>query len=559
MLRRPLIIFSFIFLCLSVLNPVHDRPWPSFFSEVFAFAALILLLPLLLRKQIIIPKSTLPFLIISFIPLLQYIFGQLFFFTNAILSALYLFSFWLSIVISYNLSEEIKNSNKILDVVSFIACFFIAIGVVSSLIAIAQWLNIWHNSPIIMPFTGNRPYANMAQPNHLSTIICCSIISCWYFYEKNKLKPWIATSLCILFIFMLAIIQSRTTWIIALFSVGFIVFQSNYIKLRVSKIILGGWILYFISSILILPLLNSYLGSYFRLTSTDTLAERVGSGYGRLTIWNQMLHALAEHPWLGYGWNQTTAAQFAVIDQIHGNEWVTSAHNLMLDILIWCGLPIGLVIIGFITYFYLKIFRSAICVKSIFSILIISVIGIHTLLEFPIYYSYFFLPVGMVIGVVLATKPSISFNLKFYFIVPIFTLGCLVLALIFNEYTRVNDNLFAGRLHAMGDLRGEVKLPYNLYFLDYFDSRARWLALYSQMEVDKDKLLDSKHMVQTNLTPYDIHKYAQLLAYNGHERQAKRQLKILNIMYKMDITYESLFDRKERDYIHMDSVVSLEK
>ena len=89
-LFQPLLIISFLFFCLSILNPVHTRPWPGFFSELFAFIGVILLLPILWQKKVVVPRISLPFLFIAFIPLVQYGFGQIFFYSNAILSFSYL-------------------------------------------------------------------------------------------------------------------------------------------------------------------------------------------------------------------------------------------------------------------------------------------------------------------------------------------------------------------------------------------------------------------------------------------------------------------------------------
>ena len=80
-----------------------------------------------------------------------------------------------------------------------------------------------------------------------------------------------------------------------------------------------------------------------------------------------MIHAIAEEPWHGYGWNQTTAAQFRVVDSIHNKEWVTSAHNLILDIFVWCGIPLGLLIVSYFVYLYVKLLLVLVTWKVCFA------------------------------------------------------------------------------------------------------------------------------------------------------------------------------------------------
>ena len=67
---------------------------------------------------------------------------------------------------------------------------FIASGLFSSLIAIIQWIGLSEKRLFIMGLVGNRPYGNMAQPNHLATFLCISLLSLWYLFEKYKINQF---------------------------------------------------------------------------------------------------------------------------------------------------------------------------------------------------------------------------------------------------------------------------------------------------------------------------------------------------------------------------------
>ena len=544
-LHRPLLVISFSFFCLSILNPLHNLPWVGFFSEFSAFLGMLLLIPILFNCNILIPKISLFFVLVAIFPLTQYAFGQVFYLSNAGLSTIYLLSFWLMIVVGYNLSIPDQKDSADFNILYFLAYFFLIVSLISSIFCIVQWLNLANNFSFIMQLIGNRPYANMAQPNHLATFLSVGCLSSWYLFEKNKIKKIIASVFCIFLMFAIVLTQSRSAWLIIIFCIGFIIFQSKYFKLKLSAKKLIIWLVFFLILILILPILNNILVNYFNLININTAIERATTGYTRFTIWNQMLHALIQKPWFGYGWNQTTAAQFLVIDQYHGNEWATSAHNLFLDIFIWCGLPLGLFIVSFIIYFYRILIKNIINLDKLFAILVISAIGIHSLFEYPLYYSYFILPFGLFCGAALQGYGRV-FRIESIFIIGIFSISILSSIAIFKEYMKVDDNLFAGRLHAMGDLRTEVDLPHHLFFLDNFRDRSIWLGLYPKMNVSKDKIMTAQHIVQTSLKPYDIHKYAQLLANNGNKLEAIRQLKILYIMYGIDIAYSELLEKKQK-------------
>lgn len=297
-----------------------------------------------------------------------------------------------------------------------------------------------------------------------------------------------------------------------------------------------------------LPYFNLILSSNFNIINTVGLLDRATTGYQRFEIWNQMIHAITEEPWYGYGWNQTTAAQFRVIDSIHNKEWVTSAHNLILDIFVWCGIPLGLLIVSYFVYLYVKIISSISDLESIFCFLAISSILIHSFLEFPLYYSYFFIPFALFLGYALGYKYKVSLKINSLFILFFLIFNFFFGVVVFKEYLKINDNLFSGKLHAMGNQRDKVKLPYKLFFFDFFDERAKWLALYPKMKVDREEILLGNKMVQTYLKPYDIYKYAQLLAFNGCKEESIRQLKILSILYDIHVSYDDLL-RKDNSLI----------
>ena len=82
------------------------------------------------------------------------------------------------------------------------------------------------------------------------------------------------------------------------------------------------------------------------VTHTASLAQRAGSGHERLGMWMQIIHAIGERPWFGYGWNQTSVA---VVESIHFNtvKFGLIAHNIVLDLLVWNGLPLGFLIIAY--------------------------------------------------------------------------------------------------------------------------------------------------------------------------------------------------------------------
>src|SRR5690606_1445903 len=130
----------------------------SFISEYLSFLALLCSLPILFKKNILIPKVSIFILLISCIPIIQYFLGQIYYVDTAFLSFGYIFSFWLAILVGFNGTQKFKNS------LTYFYNVILLCGLLSSLIAIVQWLPIKIDSDFLMNTKG-RPFANMAQPN----------------------------------------------------------------------------------------------------------------------------------------------------------------------------------------------------------------------------------------------------------------------------------------------------------------------------------------------------------------------------------------------------------
>src|SRR5690606_16240237 len=83
--------------------------------------------------------------------------------------------------------------------------------------------------------------------------------------------------------------------------------------------------------------------------SRDVVSRATGD-MSRLAIWQQMLAAIQAQPWFGYGWYQTSVAFVSISDTVQGPVWIRSAHNFVLDFLLWNGLLIGLPFLAYFGY-----------------------------------------------------------------------------------------------------------------------------------------------------------------------------------------------------------------
>ena len=164
-----LLLFAAIFISLGWLLPIHYRPWVTYTGELFAFLSLFSFVAIYLKDKIRLPVLSLPLLLLAIIPLTQYLAGELFFFDKALISTLFVFGFWLSIVIGYNLSVEKLDRENIFTGFSIV---LLLCGTLTGIIAICQWLTLDAYIPgMVNMQNAVRPYANFAQPNNMATFL----------------------------------------------------------------------------------------------------------------------------------------------------------------------------------------------------------------------------------------------------------------------------------------------------------------------------------------------------------------------------------------------------
>lgn len=535
-------ILSAILLLVAWLFPFHKMPWTTFGSEVLTFLSVLVLLSTFINKNLNIPKPQLLILPILAVPLIQWAFGQVLYFSNALLCTAYISMFWLMVVVGYNLSVGEKGQR---EQVFKIFCLIVFTGAIfSSLIALSQWLTVnEYFSPLMNLLRGNRPYANFAQPNNLATFMCMGVFACLYFYEKRILPSYIVAPSTFIFLFTIALTQSRTAWVVCLFTLVYLVIkQFGQVKL-LSFAKLLAWVGVFIAIIATLPMINQWIAAVAiqDVAQTASVVERASTGYLRLDMWNQALIAITQHPWLGYGWNQTGMAQIAAFDLYPSHEWYKTAHNVVLDLTIWNGIPIAIIIILYVVCWLFWLNRGAKEPVSIAAILMVCAVLIHALLEYPIHYAYFLLPLGFLLGIIQAQYTQLpTVNLKPAMTVSIVVIGLVLIGVIYSDYILYQEQSVLIKQKTPLTASEQQVMNQDILILTQFKERVWWIGFNPHSKVSDQQLAHIGRMVANLASRYDIYKYAQILAFNGKKTEAEHQLWILKTLHGQENSYQDL-------------------
>lgn len=540
------IYFFFIYLILILfawLLPYHSSPWPTFASEILTTLSASFLLLTLYKSKIKIARPQLIFLPILLIPISQFCFNQIVYFSNFLLSLTYILIFWLMIVAGYSLSLEHKNREKLFQKFCYV---MLSVGLISAIIAIFQWLNLsQYFSPWMYNLKGNRPYANMAQPNNLATLLIMSLLACLYLFERRAVKNLILIPISVIILFGIVLAQSRTTIIVAPFILIYFFVKIFKQPVRLSPLKMMSWFGLFV----ILTFSLSYISALLvQVTDTSTItsistADRVATGGGdiRIEMWKQMLTAIGQQPWFGYGWNQTGLAQYMVFDTYQVPLWYKSAHNILIDLLVWNGIPLGGFIILYMTAWLYWLNKGVKDTVSIVATLMVCAILIHGMLEFPLHYAYFLLPAGFLLGIIQAQYkdlPSIQISSKITTTIAILCiLGC---GLTVRDYLLYKQQSGIASLNRPLTVSQQKVMNQEIILLTQFKERVWWIQVDPKTKMSKEQLDHLGKMVANLASKYDLYKYAQVLAFNGQKTEAEHQLWILSELHGQKKSYAEL-------------------
>jgi len=143
-------------------------------------------------------------------------------------------------------------------------------------------------------------------------------------------------------------------------------------------------------------------GLFGRLTAS---AEQ--ACLGRRVLWANVLHLIAQRPFIGWGWGDLMFAHFTTL--YPGERFCDmpdNAHNLPLHLAVSLGVPLALAVCGLLT---LLVWRARPWAEvdgaRQLAWAVLAVIGVHSLLEFPLWYPPFQLAAGGCVVVLWLTQP----------------------------------------------------------------------------------------------------------------------------------------------------------
>lgn len=520
----------------SFLLPNHYYPWVSAYQDFSSFLVLIIIFAIFFKKQLVLDLNFLFLLLISLVPLIQILFHKIYFLGDSLIAFIYIASFSFTYVLALNLGRK----NSIAPYLCFISNIFIFSSVVSLYIILKQWLLLTNGGIWMADLPPNgRPFANFGQPNNCATFLCMGLLACLYLYEKKYINQVCGVLLTSFILFGITLTQSRTAWAFTLAFLIWWFWKTRYFQARLSKYSVFYFVGIFLFFIFTVPYISDSLG----VTNTTDAVTRASSGYLRIPMWHQMLLAIKEQPLWGYGWNQVSVAQLSVYLDYPTTEWTEHSHNILLDLLIWNGIPLGILIIGFFIWWLYRLSQLAISVEAFITLSMVGAVLVHAMLEYPLDYAFFLLPVGFLLGLVQAQDKTIKIiEIPRTVVASLWVIFVVLYIWIFVEYQIIEKDVQLVRFEALniGTLHAEHDAP-DVILLTQLKEQIRFIRTPPKENMTLDQLDWMRKVAYRYSTSAALYRYAQALALNHQPELARKHLLILEKLHGQKYPFESLY------------------
>jgi hypothetical protein len=394
---------------LGWLSPNHYMPWPSFHNEFFAACAGILLGAWSLWQGRLeaprVPWLAAAAICTAALPWLHWGAGMVAFAGDAWVSSLYLVGAGLAIVIGYGLVRHFGSREPL----ALLATLILVGALLSMWIALAQWQLIYYFEWMALGVDrGSRYYANFAQPNHFALFHVLAIASAGVLFTQRRIGLVCATLLTGFFAFGIAMAASRGAYL-ALSTAGCLLVICGF-RLPPSE---RKQLFAFLAAGILLAVLTAWAWPLLR-NIAEPAGEPAAQGLAlireagtRSVHWRSMLDASLQRPWFGYGWYQLSAAQLVVAASYPAtNEILAQSHNQIIDLVVWLGWPLGLLLTGLVALWFIQATRKGQGIDGMLMLAMVCAVLAHSMVEFPLYYAYFMLPAALAVGGVSASTPG---------------------------------------------------------------------------------------------------------------------------------------------------------
>ena len=532
---------------ISFLLPNHDLPWLAFQEEACAALAIApLIVWVATRPTLRIPALAGVPAAMGVVCVVQWLGGLVLFRGDAIMGLLYWWGATLAVVVGANLvpvgststgGRPRQGASSLAperDALQFQWVAIILACIVSLAICVHQWLDLQLLGLFVADLKPrSRPYGNLAQPNQLSTLFYLGLTGVCYLYETKKLSGFGASLAALVMVAGVVITQSRSGILIAAALLLLFYVLRSRCRLRTPAWMPFLLVALYAAGSYFWPFINHWLlGADHAIRAID----RVQPGQ-RAVYWRSMLDAIADRPMAGFGFTQANMAQRATaLDYPATFGFFESSHNLVLDMLVWFGVPVALLAMVGLGLWFSQILKRVDSGQLWALAAAIVVLLTHSMVEFPLYYAYYLLPAAIWAGALCSLTGAqsefrIGFKMSMYGLRIMALITVMLSIFIVEEYFRWEEDWRTAAFEAQKYIDTPPAFERKHALLDQIQDTLWFSRFEIKRGIPEVEMTRARRIASRESGSMVMFKYAKLAALNGHADEAVRYLKLYQSLH----------------------------
>jgi len=280
-----------------------------------------------------------------------------------------------------------------------VASGWLAAALGSAVLGLMQYFDLEDGFfPWVAPTVPGYAIANVHQLNMLATLLAVGLLCVAWLLVKRHLMWVHATWMSGLLLIALAATSSRTGMVhLAAISCMLLYWYPRHWR-RISLILAAGWALYILMASSLPHLVWLTRGILIDRHLLGRFGEDVGC-QSRLILWGNMIELISLKPWTGWGAGELLYAHY--ITDYSGPRFcykLSNAHSLPLHLAVTMGIPLATLVcvLFLVALFKLRPWRATDAQERM-NWGVLALIGLHSLLEFPLWFGVFQLMAGLAV------------------------------------------------------------------------------------------------------------------------------------------------------------------
>ncbi len=453
----PALMFTYLSLALaglmwvySFLNYYHAWPITTFYQEwgtaLLGLAAATLLLGKDYWRRAEMPRIVLLPIGLMLLVVVQFLLGKVPYFGQMMLYTLYLL--WAAMLIM--LGSRLREVLGLPTVATVLAAFLLVGAELNAYAGLHQHYH-WNSflTYVVTQKVSAAIFGNVAQSNHYADYLVLGLASLGLLYARGTLRAWHSVLLALPILYVLPLTGSRETWVYLIWlAVATFIWQLFERAQRplfyYCLLLLVGFGL--MHGVIKLPWLASDTGSVDSIQRM--LADDVKSGGIRLYLWPEAGLMFLDSPLLGEGFGQYAWQHLLLAPRLHDagiSDIYNNAHNLVFHLAAEGGLAALLVLFGTLLLWVRQAYRAERSIYHWWGYALLSVLGIHSMFEYPLWYTYFLGIAALTAGMLDTGRYRLEFGMAGRALVLLtMVLGAVSLYQLYTGY-RLYEHVFESR------------------------------------------------------------------------------------------------------------------